>query len=34
LEVCAERWLRTAVRERWAELAEFENPVAKVGWRR
>jgi glyoxylase I family protein len=34
LEVCAERWLRTAVRERWAELAEFENPVAKAAWRR
>lgn len=34
LEVCAERWLRTAVRERWTELTEFENPVTKAGWRR
>lgn len=34
LEVCAERWLRTAVRERWAELTEFEDPVSKAGWRR
>ena len=34
LEVCAERWMRTAVRDRWAELTEFEDPVAKAGWRR
>lgn len=34
LEVCAERWLRTAVRERWAELTEFEEAVAKAGWLR
>jgi len=33
LEVCAERWLRTALRERWAELTEFEDPVTKAGWR-
>jgi len=33
LEVCAERWMRTVVRERWAELTEFENPIAKAGWR-
>ena len=34
LEVCAERWMRTAVRERWAELTEFADPVTKAGWRR
>jgi catechol 2,3-dioxygenase-like lactoylglutathione lyase family enzyme len=34
LEVCAERWMRAAVRERWAELTEFEDPVTKAGWRR
>jgi catechol 2,3-dioxygenase-like lactoylglutathione lyase family enzyme len=34
LEVVAERWLRTALRERWGELTEFVDPVAKAGWRR
>jgi catechol 2,3-dioxygenase-like lactoylglutathione lyase family enzyme len=34
LEVCAERWMRTTVRERWAELVEFVDPVAKAGLRR
>jgi catechol 2,3-dioxygenase-like lactoylglutathione lyase family enzyme len=34
LEVVAERWMRTALRERWDELTEFVNPVAKAGWRR
>jgi catechol 2,3-dioxygenase-like lactoylglutathione lyase family enzyme len=34
LEVCAERWMRTQLRERWAELTAFEDPVAKAGWRR
>ena len=33
LEVVAERWLRTALRERWGELTEFVDPVAKAGWR-
>lgn len=33
LEVGAERWLRTALRDRWAELTEFVDPVAKAGWR-
>jgi glyoxylase I family protein len=34
LEVCAERWMRTVVRERWNELREFDDPVARAGWRR
>jgi len=34
LEVVAERWLRTMLRERWAELTAFEDPVSKAGWRR
>lgn len=34
LEICAERWLRTALRERWNELTQFVDPVAKAGWRR
>jgi catechol 2,3-dioxygenase-like lactoylglutathione lyase family enzyme len=31
LEVVAERGLRRLVRERWAELTEFEDPVRKAG---
>jgi catechol 2,3-dioxygenase-like lactoylglutathione lyase family enzyme len=31
LEVVAERALRRLVRERWAELTAFEDPVAKAG---
>jgi catechol 2,3-dioxygenase-like lactoylglutathione lyase family enzyme len=34
LEVVAERWMRTMVRERWDELTEFVDPIAKAGWRR
>ena len=34
LEVCAERWMRTRVRENWAELTAFEDPVTKAGWKR
>jgi glyoxylase I family protein len=31
LEIVAERRGRTLVRERWAELTEFEDPVRKAG---
>jgi catechol 2,3-dioxygenase-like lactoylglutathione lyase family enzyme len=34
LEVVAERWMRTMVRERWTELTDFVDPIAKAGWRR
>ena len=31
LEIVALRKLRTLVRERWAELVEFEDPITKAG---
>ncbi len=31
LEIVAHRRMRTLIREHWAELTEFENPVSKAG---
>ena len=31
LEIVAHRRMRTLIREHWAELTEFENPISKAG---
>ena len=31
LEIVAHRRMRTLIREHWAELTEFEDPVSKAG---